>query len=655
MQNKKIKIVYILPFIANGGAERVLFDLLKNINKEEFVVKLLCMEESKDEFLVWEKELKQAGIGIHVVGKRNNGMFRKLGKIVQTIKMVRYLRQEKPDIVQTQLFMADIFGRIAAVLSGVKNVITVEHSLETEISFLKQILLRITSRFAQKIVAVSVATKNHLDSFHRIARKRIVVIYNGVDIKKFLYKREEGDGREIVIGAMGRLVKQKGYDFLLEALLGVKGDWECVVAGSRGADEDLREELEEKVKNNFLEDRVKFVGFQEDSKRFFKDIDIFVMPSRWEAMPIVLLEAGLAALPIVATQVGGVDEVIENEVNGKLLQVGDVGRLRECIQNLVNEKNERKKFGESLQKKIVENFGLEKMVKKYEALYLEISKHYQKEHYRKEKKYATEILKTSIASSERENLINKAYNEIIALMKKYREGGNYGQDNMLNVGLIEKLVDKNVKILDFGCGEGELVELLSKKGYQVEGFDVAQINIDNAKSRLKKIGLDTKVIKGGIDDVKNKYDLVVMDNVIEHITEDEIESVVKKVKEKLNDDGQILVITPHVFAGPHDISGNFLPIGQKAEGFHFKEYTVVELKNLFIDNGFKSVKTYFINPTISNRLNISMRPGSLSLQKSVFLERIFLKRPFSCLLKINKKLSNKMVSLLFPGIVVVKK
>jgi 2-polyprenyl-3-methyl-5-hydroxy-6-metoxy-1,4-benzoquinol methylase len=217
------------------------------------------------------------------------------------------------------------------------------------------------------------------------------------------------------------------------------------------------------------------------------------------------------------------------------------------------------------------------------------------------------------------------------------------------------LVLVSVVVLDFGCGEGELIELLSKKGYQVDGIDVAQINIDNAKKRLHKTGLDSKVKKGSLDDLEEKYDLIVMDNVIEHIASDEIKNVVKKAKEKLNENGQILIITPSAFSGPHDVSGEFLPIGKKAEGFHFKEYTVTELKRLFEEDGFKSVKTYFVNPTILNRLNIVLRPGSLSLKKSLILEKIFSKKPLSCLLKLNKKLSNRLALLMFPTIVVVKK
>ena len=362
MLEKKIKIIYIIPTLDMGGAERLLVDIVKNLNQERFASKVVCLKK----FGFWGIELKKLGVPLILAGRRE-----KLG-LSTFFNLVKILKSQKADIVHTHLFGADVFGIMAAKLAGVKVIVSTEHNLNYQENFFKKFIKRYTNIFADVIVAVSAAVKNYVVGSEEIKENKVEVIYNGVDIKKFLNEtRNYKNGREdIIIGSLGRLTKQKGFDYLIEAIAAITGSGKikCLIAGEG----EKRKKLKKQIKKLNLGSRVELLGWRRDTKEFLNSLDIFVLPSRWEGFGIAILEAGLSGLPVVAAKVDGIREIIKDGEDGLLFAKGNIAGLTEKINYLVNSPEERKRLGLALQNKVKEKFPIGKIVKKYEDLYLKL-------------------------------------------------------------------------------------------------------------------------------------------------------------------------------------------------------------------------------------------------------------------------------------------
>lgn len=363
---EKIKLIHIIPTLDMGGAERLMVDIVKNLNPENFSVKIICLKR----FGVWGLELKDFGVPLILLGqKRGLSLF-------SLIKLIRILKQERPDIVHTHLFGADSYGALAARLAGVKYLVSTEHNLNYNDGFIKNAVKILISKLFDKIIAVSSAVKDYIIKTYYIKTEKISVIYNGIEVNKFLEPRdrlgEVKNNQKIIIGSIGRLTKQKGFAYLIEAISKLPGrNIECLIAG----DGELKKELETKVKKLGLDDKIKFLGWQKDIKSFLDKIDIFILPSLWEGFGIAILEAGAAGLPVVASKVNGIKEIIEDNKDGLLVEPADSDELARKIESLLKDGNLRVELAANLRIKIKNNFNIKKIADSYEELYLSLYNH----------------------------------------------------------------------------------------------------------------------------------------------------------------------------------------------------------------------------------------------------------------------------------------
>jgi len=352
---------------AVGGAERILFDVINNLDKNIFEPKLVCLKGGEEKFSLWKNELESQGIEIIIIDP-----VVKMGRLKRLIKTMEYLKNEKPDIVHTQLFSADVVGRIAAKLAGRKIIISTEHNLNLADGIIKRIFKALTSRLSFKIIAVSEAVKEYAIAREGADPKKTDVIYNGIETEKFRFDGRDYNKKNIIIGAMGRLTFQKGFDFFIKSIARLnEPGLECLIAGGEDVRENGRESLENLIRDMDLEEKIKLAGLQKNPLDFYKKIDIFVLSSRWEGFPIVLLEAGMAGLPVVAAEVGGIGEVIKDGHNGILVKSGDIEGLSEKLKYLIDHPEERDRTGNNLKKTILEKFNISKTVRKYESVYIE--------------------------------------------------------------------------------------------------------------------------------------------------------------------------------------------------------------------------------------------------------------------------------------------
>jgi 2-polyprenyl-3-methyl-5-hydroxy-6-metoxy-1,4-benzoquinol methylase len=278
--------------------------------------------------------------------------------------------------------------------------------------------------------------------------------------------------------------------------------------------------------------------------------------------------------------------------------------------------------------------------------------------YQTEKEYATKIMATPKDSLERRRLLAEAYQKVIGeIIEKYNPGGaeSHGNTRMI-LTLTKRLAKPQGKILDLGCGSGELVWQLIKAGFQAAGIDISTDCIARAQTKLQKINCANSVSQADILDYQTDqtFDCLIMDNTIEHLAPDTVDDILKKCYQLLNPQGLILILTPHRWSGPHDISRLFLPLGAKAEGLHLQEYTFTELADQLTQAGFKPLGFPF-HPKLLNLIKLIPSPSVSATNKNLRSEKFFQKNPWAKLLRINRGLTRLITAIFFPTVVIGKK
>ena len=289
------------------------------------------------------------------------------------MKLSKIIHKEKIDIVHSWLFQANIISRISARLAGVNRVISSVRVMEQEKKWQLSIE-RITSNLCKKIIVNSRALKNFLLEKNVADSEKIEVIYNGIEVsensdKRNIFKELGLKENEKIIGTVGRLHKQKGIEYFLESakiiLPSVGFPLKFIIVG----DGPERKKLESKARRLGIKNEVLFTGIREDAINLISIMDIFVLPSLWEGTPNVVLEAMLWGKPVISTEVGGVPELIENQVDGILVKPGNPVALADAVLQALKNERESIQMGIRAKEKVKKYFSIEKMVEQTEKLY----------------------------------------------------------------------------------------------------------------------------------------------------------------------------------------------------------------------------------------------------------------------------------------------
>jgi glycosyltransferase involved in cell wall biosynthesis len=233
------------------------------------------------------------------------------------------------------------------------------------------------SQFAHKVVGVSDHTTENLIKFEKISRKKTMTIVNGIDGSKYdvaidkNQKRKELGLKETgpIIGACVRLTEQKGLSYLLEAVQRIKPqfpDISVLVAGEG----PLEQRLINQCRDSGIDKNVFFIGPRTDVPEILKLLDIYVLPSVWEGLPMILLEAMAAECPIIASRVGGVPGIIKHGLNGSLVAPRDPEGLATEIIRVLKDRRLRDKYASEGLWVFREKYTVEAMTRQYERLYL---------------------------------------------------------------------------------------------------------------------------------------------------------------------------------------------------------------------------------------------------------------------------------------------
>jgi len=357
-----MKILYGITKSNFGGAQRYVFDLATAARKQGHDVAVLCGGNGP---LV--QKLERENIRVIAIPGFGRDMDL-LNDAPRLLFIIRVLWHEKPDVFHINSAKMGGAGIFSGRLLGIKKIIFTAHgwAFNEPRPYWQKTLIKffswLTILCAHKTICVSEGAKRYVSHWPFIKNK-LVVIHNGLET----FDLAKRDDQMFTVGAISELHKIKGLDILLTAWsnFSKNRNGRLVIVGEG----EERLNLENMAKNLDISDSVTFKGFVENARFLLSNFDIFCLPSRSEAMPYALLEAGLAGLPVIATSVGGIPEIIENGANGVLVPVENPEVLFSTLVLLAEDENLRRRLGTNLRSSIQENFSFEKMVEKTLHLY----------------------------------------------------------------------------------------------------------------------------------------------------------------------------------------------------------------------------------------------------------------------------------------------
>jgi glycosyltransferase involved in cell wall biosynthesis len=290
-------------------------------------------------------------------------------------RLARILGSRRYDIVEIYGLRLNLVGRALARLNRQPVVVTAQRSVDDWRRWWHVWLDRLTSRWVTVYVANSEAVARRLTDRERIAPDRITIIENGID--PALYARP-GSGQiraglgigadAVVITCVANLRTPKGHDVLLDAFARLRSDHPEVRLWLAG-EGPLRQSIEARIEALGLASSVVLMGLRSDIPDLLAESDIFVLPSLWEGMPGSLLEAMASRLPVVASAVGGVPELVVSGETGYLVPARDPVRLAEALERLVVRPDLRQSMGRRALERASTRFALSLKVAEFEALY----------------------------------------------------------------------------------------------------------------------------------------------------------------------------------------------------------------------------------------------------------------------------------------------
>jgi glycosyltransferase involved in cell wall biosynthesis len=363
------RIMILITQLRYDGPNRVIHGILKHIDREKWDIIVGYLYGDRDYEPIYNE------MGFKTVCLDMKGLLNAWVDVMVIKRLADLLRHEHIQLLHTHLVRSDIYGRISARIAGVPVVSTI-HNMERHFkgrgvsNAIVRLLDRKTIGF---ITTVSQALRDYIHEAYNIPIERIHCIPNGIDPPESsdssITRDSIGFERDIpLIGTVARLHEQKGLDLLIEAtrIILDKGIRIGVLIVGDGP---LREELILHAKRRSLSKNIRFMGFQRNVHDYLSLLDLFVLPSRWEGFGISIVEAMAMGLPVVATRVGGIPEIVDDGRTGFLIEKDDVHALADKILYLLKNPPVRKEMGEKGKERYESLFMATTMSRQYQEIY----------------------------------------------------------------------------------------------------------------------------------------------------------------------------------------------------------------------------------------------------------------------------------------------
>jgi len=370
---ERFSILLLGTQMATGGAQKILLDQADWFHARGYPVSTAFLYDRDGLHLAW-RDAHPFPIHNLEAFESNAGIFRRSFLIFRgLLRLWKLLRQNRFDVIETFTLDSNLFALPLAWLAGVPVRIATNHGWAQTDSPLKRMLhtLLLNSRIADVLIVVTGMGRRQ--SIREGARPELVVsIPNGIQLPPVMEKSgglfpgilKIPSGQAVLLSA-GRLVPEKAYEVLIEAIRILLQEYPDVAVAIAGSGV-LQDQLQSLIGQLHLSEKIHLLGNRQDVPDLMANADIFVMSSRSEGMPVALLEAMSFGLPVVATRVGGVAEVVEDRAQGILVPPEDPAELAKAILELLRNPGLRSSMGKSARRRIEEKYTIEIMCRHYE-------------------------------------------------------------------------------------------------------------------------------------------------------------------------------------------------------------------------------------------------------------------------------------------------
>lgn len=557
------------------------------MNKIMFFVQNLDQEGGAEKYILRliERIYKTVDLSIIHFGEKNNSIKKFIGKtsvhlieskkfnIFTFFKVFKVVNREKPDIIHSHLFKSDLFAYFISKVYRVETLSTkyaaftrsIKKNNWWEIRIIKPLIDKIVepilSNSTTMVIAVSNFAKKYFQSIG--VKSPIVVIEDAhlsstekvLNSKKDFYKKYPSSKGKICIGTTSRFVPEKGINYLIDAfnLFHDKNPNSHLFLAGSGY---LEPEYRSQILKLGLKKNITFTGYLDKIVPFLSGLDVFVLPSLTDALPLSVQEAMMQKKKIVATDVGGIPELIENGKDGILVPKKSSRKIFEAIE-LILTKNY---FGKNARKKVLTKYTIEvtaqKMIFLYNMVIIDRNR-------KKDLKYINP-----------KKITNRNYFDIYRNYEDLAEIGEYDpiMREYERTKQILNLIPKGSNVLDVGCNSGEMGRVIMKeRNAKVSGIDLASKLVQKAKQR----GLNAVVgdAQKRIPFKDNSFDVVVLGELIEHVID--LGGLMNEALRVLKKGGKIVGSTPAEKGrwGKHTLSNH---------KEHVRCFSRSELKRLFL-------------------------------------------------------------------------
>ena len=391
-----IRVIHVITRLDMGGSAQETLLTVSSLNPQNYEV--ILIKGSTSESAMTSTELQSANQQLAAACDRGVEIIN-LPSLVRRISpwndlktfvlLWSLIRRHKPHIVHTHTSKAGVLGRLAAWLAGVPIIIHKPHGhvfyghFGPRLSRLFLFIERLLGGITDQVVALTPMEARDYLSLRVLKADKISTIHSGVELNRYHITEKERQQKKkelgispdsLVVGYVGWLIPIKGVTYLVNAMARVAEKYPKSLLVLVGKGDDKGEEevhLRKQVEHVGLADKVRFLGWRSDVDEIMGCFDIFVLPSLNEGMGRVLVEAMAAGLPIVASRVGGIPDLVKDGQNGLLVPAADAPALAKAISDLLADKEKRNRMGKA-GKKICRAYSAEAMVEKIDNLYAEL-------------------------------------------------------------------------------------------------------------------------------------------------------------------------------------------------------------------------------------------------------------------------------------------
>jgi len=367
--NRRIKLLHVVNRFGVGGSERQQTELIKRLPSERYQQVVATMEDHGR----FREDIK--GLGVEI-GEFPTVTFYDRNALHQYRSLARLIKQQGIQLVHCHDFYSNFLGSVASKLAGQKKLITSRRNMGIMFSTVQRLGQRMAYAFSAAVISNSDTATEILVKKEFVPRRKIHRIYNGIDTDHFSPAEPPAELAQLlglstgapIIGTVGRLYPGKGQDTFIRAAVEVhkiRPDVQFLIVGGGPAEEEFRQLAQQLGAAS----AIVFAGERRDIADLLALMDVFVLSSLAESLPNAVLEAMACALPVVATNVGGVPEIVTEAETGFLVEPKDHHALADRILKILGNPDLAAGMGAVARKKVLEEFSCDKLVENVESVY----------------------------------------------------------------------------------------------------------------------------------------------------------------------------------------------------------------------------------------------------------------------------------------------